>query len=195
MSNIYSKMQKARCEFQEKPLKKSGHNKFAGYSYFELGDFLPTINALLEKYNLCSHMDFGKEVATLTIINSENPDEKIEFKSPMSEASLKGCHAVQNLGAVQTYLRRYLWVNAFEIVESDGLDATNGKADEKKQSKTKANVNAHKIEKLMATKAVDPQAVIQFVQSTYKVDSFDKLNDKQVKELLEMLSREADKNA
>ena len=79
MSNIYSKMQKARCEFQEKPLKKSGHNKFAGYHYFELGDFLPTINALLEKYNLCSHMDFGKEVATLTIINSENPEEKMEF--------------------------------------------------------------------------------------------------------------------
>lgn len=195
MSNIYSKMQKARCEFQEKPLKKSGHNKFAGYHYFELGDFLPTINALLEKYNLCSHMDFGKEVATLTIINSENPEEKLEFKSPMSEATLKGCHAVQNLGAVQTYLRRYLWVNAFEIVESDGLDATSGKVDVNGPSKTKANVNANKIEKLMEKKDVDPQAVMQFVQSTYKVDSFDKLNDAQVKELIEMLNQQADKNA
>lgn len=195
MSNIYSKMQKARCEFQEKPLKKSGHNKFAGYHYFELGDFLPTINALLEKYNLCSHMDFGKEVATLTIINSENPEEKLEFKSPMSEATLKGCHAVQNLGAVQTYLRRYLWVNAFEIVESDGLDATSGKVDVNGPSKTKANVNANKIEKLMVKKDVDPQAVMQFVQSTYKVDSFDKLNDAQVKELIEMLNQQADKNA
>ena len=56
MNNIYSKMQKARCEFQEKPLKKSGHNKFAGYRYFELADFLPTINSLLEKYNLCSNI-------------------------------------------------------------------------------------------------------------------------------------------
>lgn len=195
MSNIYSKMQKARCEFQEKPLKKSGHNKFAGYHYFELGDFLPTINALLEKYNLCSHMDFGKEVATLTIINAENPEERLEFKSPMSEATLKGCHAVQNLGAVQTYLRRYLWVNAFEIVESDGLDATSGKVDANGPSKTKANVNANKIEKLMAKKDVDPQAVMQFVQSTYKVDSFDKLNDAQVKELIEMLNQQGDKNA
>ena len=58
-------------------------------------------------------------MATLTIINSENTDEKLTFTSPMSEASLKGCHNVQNLGAVQTYLRRYLWVNAFEIVEQD----------------------------------------------------------------------------
>jgi hypothetical protein len=33
---------------------------------------------------------------------------------------------VQNLGAVQTYLRRYLWTNCFELVEHDALDATTG---------------------------------------------------------------------
>ena len=50
----------------------------------------------------------------------------VMFTSPMSSAALKGCHDVQNLGAVQTYLRRYLWTNAFEIVEHDALDATMG---------------------------------------------------------------------
>jgi hypothetical protein len=50
----------------------------------------------------------------------------VMFTSPMSSAALKGCHDVQNLGAVQTYLRRYLWTNAFEIVEHDALDATTG---------------------------------------------------------------------
>lgn len=193
MNNIYSKMQKARCEFQEKPLKKSGHNKFAGYHYFELGDFLPTINSLLEKYNLCSNISFDNEMATLTIVNAENTDEKLVFTSPMSNASLKGCHDVQNLGAVQTYLRRYLWVNAFEIVESDGLDATTGKDD--KTSKTKANVNAAKIMKLIETKYVNEIAVQQHVKSAYGVDSYDKLSDKQAKELIEMLSQKPDKNA
>lgn len=193
MNNIYSKMQKARCEFQEKPLKKSGHNKFAGYHYFELGDFLPTINSLLEKYNLCSNISFDNDMATLTIVNAENTDEKLVFTSPMSEANLKSCHAVQNLGAVQTYLRRYLWVNAFEIVESDGLDATTGKDD--KPSKTKANVNAAKIVKLIESKYVNEIAVQQHVKSAYGVDSYDKLNDKQAKELIEMLSQKPDKNA
>ena len=193
MNNIYSKMQKARCEFQEKPLKKSGHNKFAGYRYFELGDFLPTINSLLEKYNLCSNISFDNEMATLTIVNAENTDEKLVFTSPMSEANLKSCHAVQNLGAVQTYLRRYLWVNAFEIVESDGLDATTGKDD--KTSKTKANVNAAKIVKLIESKYVNEIAVQQHVKSAYGVDSYDKLSDKQAKELIEMLSQKPDKNA
>lgn len=195
MDNIYSKMQKARCEFQEKPLKKSGHNKFAGYHYFELGDFLPTINSLLEKHNLCSNISFDKEMATLTIINTENTDEKLVFTSPMSEASLKGCHNVQNLGAVQTYLRRYLWVNAFEIVESDGLDATVGKKDQKETSKTKANVNANKIEKLLASKDVDPDAVILFAKSAYKINDLNQLNDSQAKELIEMLSKKADRSA
>ena len=195
MNNIYSKMQKARCEFQEKPLKKSGHNKFAGYRYFELGDFLPTINSLLEKYNLCSNISFDNDMATLTIVNAENTDEKLVFTSPMSEANLKSCHAVQNLGAVQTYLRRYLWVNAFEIVESDGLDAVTGKDEPKGTSKTKANVNAAKIVKLIESKYVNEITVQQHVKSAYGVDSYDKLNDKQAKELIEMLSQKPDKNA
>ena len=193
MNNIYSKMQKARCEFQEKPLKKSGHNKFAGYHYFELGDFLPTINSLLEKYNLCSNISFDNDMATLTIVNAENTDEKLVFTSPMSNANLKGCHDVQNLGAVQTYLRRYLWVNAFEIVESDGLDATTGKDD--KPSKTKANVNATKIMKLIESKYVNETAVQLHIKTAYNVDSYNKLSDKQAKELIEMLSQKPDKNA
>ena len=116
----------------------------------------------------------------LTIVNAENTDEKLVFTSPMSNANLKGCHDVQNLGAVQTYLRRYLWVNAFEIVESDGLDATTGKDD--KTSKTKANVNAAKIMKLIETKYVNEVAVQQHVKTAYGVDSYDKLSDKQAKE-------------
>lgn len=39
--NIYKKLQKCRVDLQNSNLKKSGNNKFAGYSYFELGDFLP----------------------------------------------------------------------------------------------------------------------------------------------------------
>lgn len=193
MSNIYSKMQKARCEFQEKPLKKSGWNSFSNFAFFELKDVQPTINALLEKYNMCSLMSFGNDLATLTIINSENPEEKMVFTSPMSTAKLKACHEVQNLGAVETYIRRYLWFAAFEIVESDGLDATVGKDD--KPSKTKANVNAAKIVKLIESKYVNEMAVKQHIKSAYGVDSYEQLSDKQAKELMEMLSQKPDKNA
>lgn len=66
-------------------------------------------------------------MAYLTIYDTDGGDSNfVTFTSPMSSAALKGCHDVQNLGAVQTYLRRYLWTNAFEIVEHDALDATTG---------------------------------------------------------------------
>ena len=120
--NVFEKLQKARVELQNKGLNKSGNNKFAGYTYFELADFLPTINQLCLDLKLMTQTSFTSEIATLKIINAEKPDEVIEFTSPMAAAQLKGCHEIQNLGAVETYQRRYLLVTAFEIVENDVLD-------------------------------------------------------------------------
>jgi hypothetical protein len=104
-------------------MKKSGHNKFAGYQYFELGDFLPEINKLFAELKLCSVVSFGKDLAELKVINIEKPEEVVTFTSPMADANLKGCHPIQNLGAVETYNRRYLYVSALEIVEHDALDS------------------------------------------------------------------------
>ena len=125
--NIYEKLALARVELQTMNVRKSGHNKFAGYDYYELRDILPPINNLMVKYKMLGVVKFGLEVATLTIVDAEKPEDHILFACPMSTAELKGCHKVQNDGAVQTYLRRYLWTAAFEIVEADALDSTQGR--------------------------------------------------------------------
>lgn len=130
--NVYEKLQKARIQLQSTKMKKSGHNKFAGYQYFELGDFLPEINKLFAELGLCSAVSFGKELAELKVINIEKPEEVVTFTSPMAEANLKGCHPIQNLGAVETYNRRYLYVTALEIVEHDALDSAPPVETEKK---------------------------------------------------------------
>ena len=124
--SIYKKLQEARIMLQNTKLKKSGHNKFANYYYFELGDFLPEIQNICQKVGMCGVVAFNKEDAYLTIYDTDD-GSFATFTSPMSSAALKGCHDVQNLGAVQTYLRRYLWVNAFEIVEHDALEPLTGK--------------------------------------------------------------------
>jgi hypothetical protein len=120
---VYAKLQQARMKLQSAPLKKSGHNKFAGYQYFELGDFIPTVNKIFAELGLCSMISFTKELATLQIIDFEHGGI-ITFTSPMAEANLKGTHPIQNLGAVETYSRRYLYVTALEIVEHDALDSS-----------------------------------------------------------------------
>lgn len=123
--SVYGKLQKARIMLQGTKLTKSGKNKFAGYEYFELADFLPAIQKICNEVGLCGVVSFTEHMAYLQL-NDVEDGTSIMFSSPMSSAALKGCHDVQNLGAVISYLRRYLWVNAFEIVEHDALDATTG---------------------------------------------------------------------
>jgi hypothetical protein len=124
--NVYQKLNAARKKFHSIELKKSGHNKFAGYKYFELGDFIIPALDIFNEVGLTGVITFGTTEAHMRIIDVDKPDNMIIISSPMSTAALKGCHEVQNLGAVQTYLRRYLWVAALEIVEHDALDATTG---------------------------------------------------------------------
>ena len=120
---VHKKLMAARMSLQEATLKKSGHNKFAGYSYFELGDFIPTITEIFYNIGLCGVVSYDSEIASLTITDTDDGTSLV-ITSPMAEANLKGCHPIQNLGAVETYTRRYLWVTAMEIVEHDALDSS-----------------------------------------------------------------------
>jgi hypothetical protein len=124
---VYKKLVAVRSELQAMPLTKSGHNKFAGYKYFELGDFLPSIQMLFNKYGLCDVISFTEDLATMVVYDTDD-GSSVTFTSPMGSAQLKGCHEVQNIGAVETYQRRYLYVTALAIVEHDALDATTGSA-------------------------------------------------------------------
>jgi hypothetical protein len=121
--NVFQKLNDARVQFHRLQLKKTGLNKFAGYQYFELGDFLIPALDVFHDNGLCAFISFGKDIATMTIVSVAD-GSKIELTSPMAEAQLKGCHPIQNLGAVETYTRRYLWVTALEIVEHDALDSS-----------------------------------------------------------------------
>lgn len=131
---VYDKLQRARVTLQSIELKKSGHNKFAGYRYFELADFLPTVNKIFDDIGLCHTLEFTSDLATMRIIDTENGG-CAKFTCPMAEAHLKGCHPVQNLGASITYISRYLLVMAMAIVEHDSIDASEP-VDEKKSAKS-----------------------------------------------------------
>jgi hypothetical protein len=138
--NVYEKLVKARLLLQSKGLKQNGKNDYAKYSYFELSDILPECNKIADEVKAVCQVTFDKELAILFFIDCEKPEDKIIFSCPMSSASLKGCHEVQNDGAVQTYLKRYLYQNCFEIAETDALDRTQGQpqGQEQRQSQTQA---------------------------------------------------------
>lgn len=122
--NVYEKLNLARIKFGAMGIKQNGKNKYAGYTYFELDDILPAVNTICAEIKATCVVSCGNDYATLTFVNAEKPEENIIFTCPMSKADLKGCHEVQNLGAVVSYIKRYLYQNCFEIAESDGLDKT-----------------------------------------------------------------------
>lgn len=124
--NIYEKLNAARLQIAEKGLSKTGNNTFAGFKYFELSEILPVVNKVNNELKLFSAFSFLRDTATLEIVNAEKPEEKVTFSFAYSPdgAKLKACHQIQNEGAVQTYIKRYLYQNAYEIAEADQLDAS-----------------------------------------------------------------------
>lgn len=141
LPNVYQRLNAARNVFHSLKLKKTGHNKFAGYYYFELGDFLIPALKVFSDNGLFACVSFDADKASMTIRNTDNPADLITIYSPMGSAALKGCHEVQNIGAVETYQRRYLWVAALEIVEHDALDSSKP-LDDKPAKATKPPVKA-----------------------------------------------------
>jgi hypothetical protein len=127
--SVYLKLNKARKMFHKKELKKSGHNKFAGYQYFELADFVVPALEVFDECGLCAVVSFSKEEASMTVVDTDSGDS-IRITSPMAELQLKGCHPIQNMGAIETYQRRYLWMAALEIVEHDAVDSSKPISDE-----------------------------------------------------------------
>jgi hypothetical protein len=125
---VHKKLNEARIIFHALPLKKSGHNTFAGYKYFELSDFVIPALRIFNDVGLCAVISFSETTASMHIVDVEDGSMVI-IHSPMGSANLKGCHEIQNIGACETYSTRYLWTAALCIVEHDALDATTGKSE------------------------------------------------------------------
>lgn len=119
--SVYAKLQKARLQLVTSGIKKTGHNKHGGWFYYELGDFIPTIHKLFDAVGLCGVVRFG-ENATLTIYDTQG-GESIEFSTPIVYAEAAKGQPIQLLGSTHTYIRRYLWLLAMEIVEADAIDS------------------------------------------------------------------------
>jgi hypothetical protein len=120
--SVYKKLQEARILLQNTKLNKSGKNKFAGFNYFELSDFIPQVTEIFNKVGLCGVVSFTSDTAYLTVHETES-DGFVTFTSPLVMAENAKGQAIQSLGATHTYFRRYLWLMCMEITENDLIDS------------------------------------------------------------------------
>jgi hypothetical protein len=134
---LLEKINQIKLGLSQADLKQTGKNTHYNWGYTELNDFLPQLIKLMSETRVLSKFDFPAvegEPVKLTIFDIDSSD-KLEYTSPMSTADLKGAHKVQNLGAVQTYLRRYMYMFAFDVVARDVLDQTMDKKQTPHQAK------------------------------------------------------------
>lgn len=134
--NVYQKLIMARGQFLESDAKKTGKNMHLSFKYFELDDIVPTATKIFVELGLIAVVNFTSDVATMNIINTENPEEVIPFIAPfnqimpiVSNAGKQATNEMQALGSSITYMRRYLYMLALDICESDSIDANIGKGE------------------------------------------------------------------
>ncbi len=179
--NVHRKLQKAKLELTKKDIKKSGKNTYTGFTYFELSDFLPHIVEILESLGLCSVINIGEKVAELEIINIDNPEDKTSVSIPVATASVKGANDMQNLGATQTYLRRYLYMLAFDIVENDISDSLINKDLHQKKVK--------EVEELIEETETNKENFIGWANGMWGIKEIKDLNVAQLEQAHQIFSR------
>ena len=122
-NKVHKKLAEARVRLQKSGIKKTGYNGFSKFYYFQLEDFLPKTNEIFNELGLVSQFFINEGVAYLDIYDVDSDDGWVRFTAPTAEAGIKGASAIQQLGGVITYMRRYLWLMAMEITEYDAVDA------------------------------------------------------------------------
>lgn len=135
--SIYEKLARIQEEVMNTSFSKSGENKFQKYDYFELEDLLQKIIPLTIKYETTIMFSFTERgVLKLKDWNPEKGEVSIRVPFPELEAINRGTNKIQSTGAYITYLKRYLLMNMFLIMEKDIVDSNTNNAGVKKETNT-----------------------------------------------------------
>lgn len=139
--NLNESIIQIRVDLQKSKIKKSGKNKYAGFEYYELADFLPRLNELMLQYGINDKFTIEEDKATLTLIKGEEtqsyniPFER--FDTPLNKNGSPSMQDIQYLGALNTYYKRYLYLNAFGITDGEVIDSMDNNEIQKGAKSTK----------------------------------------------------------
>lgn len=125
---LVERLNLARSWIYESKLAKTG-TVTGRFRYFDRPDFMPLIIRANQMYGICSYIDLSgvdgfRGQGRLILCCSDRPEEQITFSMPAGSCSTKGSQ-IQDVGALVTYMSRYLYIMAYEISESDPVDWSN----------------------------------------------------------------------
>ena len=187
--NLNESVISIRVKLQNAKLRKSGHNRFAGFDYFELADFLPKLNELMLEENINDIFLITEKEAKLTLIKGEEKQEYVipftQFSTPLNKNGQPSMQDIQYLGALNTYYKRYLYLNAFGITDGEIIDSMNN-------SDLKAvdlNDKIIKMDRLLMETDTDRDEFYTY----FKVANNTEMSEKQIDEAIKLLEMKANK--
>lgn len=173
MKSLNQSIISIRVSLQNAKLKKSGKNKFAGFDYFELSDFLPKLNELMESEDVNDRYYIKDGYAVLELVKGEEVNTYtmpfVLFETPVNikvdsntgeTREVKTMQDIQYLGALNTYYKRYLYLNAFGITDGEVIDSMD-------------NGNLGKAEPKAEPRATEKQ--LEMVAKLYKAEEMPKI--------------------
>jgi hypothetical protein len=180
---------KIRVELQNSSIKKSGKNKFQGFSYYELKDFLPTLNELMLSHGVNDIISIESNHATLTLVKGEERETYAipftVYETPVGSSNKKTMQDIQYLGALNTYYKRYLYLNAFGITDGEVIDGMNNNELPVEEDLNSTLVQRDKIVTLALNEGNDLVKALAY----YKVELVDELKYKQAEAIIKKWSK------
>ena len=186
-----------RVKLQNAKLKKSGKNKFAGFDYFELADFLPKLNELMLEEGVNDRFYIQDDYATLEIqkgqeinvyripfVLFDTPTKIKEDVDTGEVREVKSMQDIQYLGALNTYYKRYLYLNAFGITDGEVIDSMNNEEISNKKEEVR---KATKGQLAVLDKLSDEDKNKVCVK--YEVKALEELSLKQASEIISLLKK------
>ena len=186
-----------RVRLQNAKLKKSGKNKFAGFDYFELADFLPKLNELMLEEGINDRfyikdnyavleIQKGEEINTYTMpfILFDTPTNRREDRDTGEVYEVKSMQDIQYLGALNTYYKRYLYLNAFGITDGEVIDSMNND-DLSSTPKEEKKATAGQLAVLNKLNDENKNKVYE----KYNIKSIEELTLKQASEVISLLKK------
>lgn len=189
--NIFEKITNIKSDFLKANVKKSGKNKFANYTYYELADITPVLIELCKQYGIFTKFSYTKDQATLEIVNIEKPTEREIYTSPMEELELKGCNKIQALGGSETYSRRYLYMSAFDIIENDMFDAVISEEKTETSDETKEKI---RLMSRFNNLVIETNTDQTLIYETYKVKNQTEMSIKQLEQAIRKMESKINTN-
>ena len=195
--NLNESIINVRVKLQNAKLKKSGKNKSAGFDYFELADFLPKLNELMleEKMNdrfyikdgyAILELQKGEEINqyTMPFTMFETPTYRRENRDTGEVYDVKSMQDIQYLGALNTYYKRYLYLNAFGITDGEVIDSMNNDEITPKKREVKATES-----QLNLINKLDINIKNKILEK-YNITKLEELNIKQASEIISNMKGE-----